>query len=413
MDRFSQRIALVCGGLCLAVALLLVLVSHLSSRYILEQQRADHSRSLIEDIARDVAPVLAQGDLIRLESMLRSIQERHKLRWLSVLDLDERPLGHAGEQMILAGRQYRQALTIGDHVAGELILVRGPDAALDEQRHMSLGLLFLAVLASLFVAVLAGRWGYTIGQRLQALRDRLTLEEPGTVDEIASLEAAVQALPIELINSRSQFSANSNGDDNAMDAGFQEAGLLFIRLHSLARYVETLDENSLLQYTHSLQAMTTAVAGLYGGKLSVSREFGLTLIFSGDHAAGGSAFRCVSSAWLLQRLARELGTRRPLQFDLGLACAPGEANRDPEFSPGEAAIYPDLYNQHVLNDLAVRTESPGNEILVADSLASDDELSRRCEFENGDGWCALTGFEEPYADQLGRQYQLLLRELAG
>jgi hypothetical protein len=220
-------------------------------------------------------------------------------------------------------------------------------------------------------------------------------------------------LPVELINSRSHFSASSKDEDDAADAGFQEAGLLFIRLRSLARYVETLDENSLLQYTRSVQAMTTAVAGLYGGKLSVSREFGLTLIYSGDHSAGGTVFRCVSSAWLLQRLATELGRRRPLQFDLGLACATGEASRNPEFSPGGVAIYPDLYNQHVLNDLAARTESLDTGILVADSLAGEDELSRRCQFEEGNGWHTLTGFEEPYADRLERQYQLLFRELAG
>ena len=93
MHRISQRMALLCGGLCLALALLLVLVSSFSSRYLIDQQAATFTRALTLELAKQVAPVVATGDLVRLEATLRSLRERHDLQQIIVTDLDERPLG--------------------------------------------------------------------------------------------------------------------------------------------------------------------------------------------------------------------------------------------------------------------------------------------------------------------------------
>ena len=66
MRKFPQRMALVTGGLCLGISLLLVFVGHLSSRYILDQQRDEHARVLMEQLKRELASVVARNDLIRL-----------------------------------------------------------------------------------------------------------------------------------------------------------------------------------------------------------------------------------------------------------------------------------------------------------------------------------------------------------
>ena len=402
MQRLSQRIALVTGALCLGVGLSLVGISHLSSRYILEQQRDEFAESLLTQLTREVAPAIAQNDLIRLEANLRVLRERHGLQMIAVTDLEERPLGQAGEPLTSDSVSYSGSLTIDDHIAGELTITYADDPALVEQQRMTLGLLFLAILSSLFAGALAGRWGQTAATRLAALRERLAPGAPEEADELAALEKAVESLPLDLL-----LPVDSPGEESV---DFEEAGLLFIRLESLTRYVETLDEHSLVKYTQSLRELIDKVAGLYGGQLSVSREFGALLFFSGAHAAGNPGFRSVSSAWLLQRLAGAASAAGSLNYQLGVACGTGEAGR-PQGAPGAAAnLYTDLYNQHIIDDLAILAETPGDGVYLNATLAEDQEVRNRCKLAQADRGWLVEGFEEPYSDLLERQLRLLMNE---
>ncbi len=300
MHRISQRLALLCGSLCLALALVLVLIGNLSSRYILEQQSRAQLATLATELAAQVAPLVAVGDLVRLEATLRGMRGRHNLQQLTVEDLDERPLGQAGSGITPNSSVTRAQVTIDGNIAGELEIVSAPDPALEEQRGMSFGLLVLGILGSLFAAALAGRWGQDHAGRINALRVQLAGSGSGADaagDELAALEGAVAALPLDLL--RPPADSEQQGGD------YQEAGLLYVSLASLARYVETLDEQSLLEYTEAQRELIAAAAALYGGSLSVVREFGLLVSFTGDHATGSPGFRAVSCAGVHR------GRRRP------------------------------------------------------------------------------------------------------
>lgn len=392
MHRISQRLALLCGGLCLALALLLALVSSLSSRYLIDQQAATFTRALTLELANQVAPVVATGDLIRLEATLRGLRERHGLQQITVTDLDERPLGQSGNALTPDSLRFTAPLEIDGHIAGELTLARAPDATREDLKGMAFGLLFLAVLGSLFAAALAGRWGQRLGARIGALGERLAASSENE-DELAALEQAVADLPVELLTPPDPT------DHSATD--FEEAGLLYIRLASLARYVEKLDEQSLLEYTEAQRKLIESVASLYGGELSVAREFGVLVSFAGSHSSGSPGFRALCVAWLLRQLAAELDANRRLSYTLDLACGIGEASRD-----SQRDIYPALYNQHVIDDLAAH--SRGEDIAVSPALAGDGDVANRCELAGTEGYRVLAGFSD--SDLLERQRQLLLRE---
>jgi hypothetical protein len=184
-----------------------------------------------------------------------------------------------------------------------------------------------------------------------------------------------------------------------------------VRLKSLARYVETLDEQSLLDYTDELRHLFEGVTALYGGQLSVAREFAVLVLFSGDHGAGSPGFRAACAAWLLGRLADDLSSRRPLQFRFAMACGVGEAGRYRGTDTPGKSLYADLYNQHIIDDLSALADDKAGALRLSKALAGRSEMQSRCRLDMTSEPARLEAFEEPYADLLERQHQLLIREL--
>ena len=403
MHKISQQLALVCGGLCLLVGLALVLVGSLSSRFILEQQQDSHGAELARQLARELAPTIATGDLISLEVKLRRLRKRHALEQLTVYDLEQAPLGRAGNNGGPDKLEYRSQLLIDGNIAGELTLLMTPGPALLEQQRMSWGLLFLACLLSVFVAALGLKLGQKLAGRLNALDEALTLDpaaaEPDRQgNELSRLETSVSKLPLELLK--------APDSEQAKPSDYRDAGLLYLRLDSLGSYVETLDENSLLNYTERLRQIIHGAAQLYDGKLSVARQFGLLVSFGGTHAAGSPTFRALSVASLVSRLTRSQQAEGQLSHAISQAVGISESGVGSSLD-----IYPDLYNQHIIDELAAMTVAHPSDILLSHAATEDVDTRGRCSVSGVSGHTLLAGFEEPYNDLLERQRELLLRKL--
>jgi hypothetical protein len=396
MRGLPQNLAWICGGLCLMVALPLVLLSSLSSRYILEQEQRANGSTLATIVASDLAPVMARGDLILLEVSLRQIHSRHQLAGIRVEDVDGRTLGSAGASAEAGSVAYRSLINIDDNIAGELILLVPAAATDSEIQRMNLGLVSLALLLSLFAAALAARWGQGPASRLRALSEKLALgDDIDAGGEIDQLEEAVTKLPLELLKPPAAATGTT--------ADYSDAGLLYIHLESLSHYVETLDEASLLQHTELQRRLVSGAAQLYGGKMTVVRQFGLLVSFSDRQSAGSPAFRAVSTAWLIQLAASEAGTGHSLRIRLSQACGISETGVG-----SSQDIYPDLYNQHLVDELAGLASSPPGGIHLTQAVAVEGEITNRCRLRGEDRM--LTGFEEPYCDLLERQRELLLKD---
>jgi hypothetical protein len=394
---FAQRVAVVCGALCLLATLVLATVGNLSSRYILRQQFSTNSESLAQQLARDVAPILEQADLISLEVTLRQLLDRHGLLQLAVMDVEGRQISGAGDAAT-PGPDFAAPITIGGNLAGDLVLRRPADTAMVDQEWMSLGLFTFALLISLFSAGVAAAWAQRIADRLQRAGDRLNTgkQRDDTGDELDRLESSIERLPLDLLTTPA-------GAADSM-AEYQSAGLVYVRLNSLSRYVETLDEVSLLRYIELQRKLLAGAAELYGGELTVCRQFGVLLWFAGSHASGAPASRAAATAWLIQRVAGSLQLR--LRLDLSLACGISESGIG-----SNTDLYPGLYCQHVVDDMAELTSNEPGRVVLSGDISGDPELVTRARLEELDGVLSLAGFNEPWLDLLERQEQLLLKQL--
>ncbi|MEM0954200.1 MAG: hypothetical protein AAGI24_08670 [Pseudomonadota bacterium] len=404
MHRISQRFALIGGSLCLLFTLLLVLIGSLSSRYQLEQQFGAFHQRLALDLAYEVAPFIARVDLIGLETTLRELHTRHGLQQIEVVDLESRPLGQAGTGTSGDSFFFSAPVSIDKDLAAELTFAVVPGTAMAEQQGMSLGLMALAVLSALVAAIILRQQAQRLEQRMTSLRARLTRDSAGVgeasqtgkeQDALEALEFAIDQLPLELIMPK------DSGDQRTGE--FREAGLLYIQLSSLARYAETLNEQALQDYTESLRHMIESIATLYGGQLTVAREMGLCVQFSGEHPAGSAGYRAAASGWLLRQLSADRSASSRLSYTLALSCGLGEASAD-----SHRDIYPALYNQPIIDELATLA----SELLVqvTPALQSDADISNRCKLGSEGDRLHIIAFTEPQADLLERQHQLLLRE---
>jgi hypothetical protein len=399
MRGLPHNLAWICGGLCLIVALPLVLLNNLAIRYLLEQEQLTHGNTLASIVARDLAPVMATGDLISLEVSLRQIHSRHHLAGIRVEGVEGRTLGSAGASADPANAAYHSLINIDGNIAGEVILLIPPGASDTEIQRMNLGLLSLALLLSLFAGALAARWGQGLASRLRILSEKLVLGGADSIDteaggEIDQLEEAVARLPLDLLKPPAAATGTT--------ADYRDAGLLYVHLDSLSQYVETLDETSLLQHTELQRRLVSSAAQLYGGNMSVVRQFGLLVSFSDQQPAESPAFRAVSTAWLIHLAAGEAGTGQSLRIRLSQSCGISETGIGTSQD-----IYPDLYNQHLVDELVELATSPTGGIHLSDAMAAEGDITNRCRLEGQ----VLTGFEEPYCDLLERQRELLLREL--
>jgi hypothetical protein len=397
-----QRIAIVCGGLCLVTALALVIVGNMSSRYILQQTIDQRGAELANLLATDLAPVLGNADLISLEVTLGQLAARHKLAALSVYDVDGRQISASGDTWNRAWPAFEAPIVIDDHLAGRVGIVQQPPPAIGEQRTMALGLFMLAALLALFASALSASWAQSIATRLRSAIEQLTLDthDPGpdaSDYELDLLEQRIAGLPLDLLKSPAVAPQTM--------ADYESAGLLYVRLNSLASYAETLDEASLLRFTEFQRRLLSHAADLYAGQLTVARQFGLLLSFSGADPSGSPACRAASVAWLIREIAEELEGDIPFKLSLSLACAVSEAG-----TGSNSDIYPGLYCQHLVDELAEMTGGEGNHIALGEGMCEDDELQRRARIAT-DEPASLEGFSEPWLDLLERQRQILLRQL--
>ena len=118
----------------------------------------------------------------------------------------------------------------------------------------------------------------------------------------------------------------------------------------------------------------------------------------------GSGIAGLSCGWLLQQLAADLDEARRLSYRLGLACGLGEASRD-----SNRDIYPALYNQHIIDELAEAASD--SKVLVSEALTADGDIANRCRLEGEGRFRVLAELTGPQVDLLERQRQLVLQEL--
>ena len=205
------------------------------------------------------------------------------------------------------------------------------------------------------------------------------------------------ALPLDLLKSQN---LSQPGDDH-----YRDTAILCISLKHLPGYLDTLDDSRLQEYVGLLHRIAFGSAGFYGGELSVIRQFGLAIYFSGAHSIGSPVLRAASCAWLLAQATTLAEKTERLSFLPGLAIGISELGR------GDAEnIYPGLYTQATLDDLLELSRQDVDAILLSSRAAEDEGLTSRIGIDVIDEkWMAIGDISSRHMDLLSRQLTLLRR----
>jgi uncharacterized membrane protein affecting hemolysin expression len=400
----GQQLALVAAGMCLLVSLALVALGAISSHHMQLQQQEAFGMALAHQIARRIGTALETGDLLGVSASLQHFVETSSAEEVAIFDVEGKALGQAGEAQGQELSQYQAPVHIESDIAGQVVITLSTDEARAAHLRLVLSLLGLAVLLSLAVYAVTRHLGQRLAQRLNGLSRTITLDDDGGTlprNEISALARRVEALPMDLLRTRSEVSSR--------EENYRTTAVLYIHLTSLVDYVDTLDEGSLHRYTDRLHQVVYAAAGFYGGKLQVSRQFGLAVFFSGDNKSGSSAFRAASCAWLIKAVTTELEKQMPLSMSIAMAVGQSELGMG-----DEADIYPGLYIQHTLDELQAVCASKPPRILLSPAVCEDVDIAGRLQQQATElhDYGMVEAFEGPYRDLLERQLRLVLRRLS-
>ncbi|MCB1842501.1 MAG: hypothetical protein KDI09_06025 [Halioglobus sp.] len=400
----GQQLAVAAALLCLVVSLALVTLGAISSKHMQAQLQQSYGSSLAQLIARSVSTAMESGDLLSVSASLQRFVSVSAADQVVLTGVDGKELGQAGNALSALSQRYTAEVYIDQDVAGRVTVTLDDTAARAAQRRFVLSLLGLAILLSLTAYGAARQLGQRVGKQLRAMARSITLaeEEPGQTpaNEVQALSHQIAALPMDLLRTRSE--------PRPQDENYQTTAVLYLHLTSLSGYVDTLDEASLQRYTNQLHQVVYAAAGFYAGDLQVARQFGLAVYFSGHSKAGTAAFRAASCAWLVRAVCRELEQQMSLSMNIAMAISQSE------LGVGNADdIYPGLYMQHTLDELALICASKPPQLLLSPKACEDLDIASRLQVAPTDvgDYALIEEFAGSYRDLLERQLRLIMKRL--
>jgi len=398
----SHQLALVAAGCCLIATLILVTVASQSTQSILNTTLQEHAQAAVANLGLRAGNELATGDRLGLAAALQFYTDQKLFSGARALDVDGNELAVAGATTT-GGSLYRHAILIDGNSAGSVELYLDLTPQLEAKETLLWGLIALAGLLSTAVFAITRPMGQRLASDISdavAQLDAISNEPSVSINELHKLRDSVNSLPLDLLKSQ-----NLSHQD---EEHYRDTAILCIALKHLPGYLDTLDDTRLQGYVGLLHRLAYGAAGFYGGELSVIRQFGLAIYFSGSHSIGSPVLRAASCAWLLAQSAALAEKTERLSFMPGLAIGVSELGR------GDAEdIYPGLYTQATLDELLELAHQDVDAILLSSRAAEDDGLTARVGIDVIDErWMALGDIGSRHMDLLTRQLALLRRVVA-
>jgi len=398
----SHQLALVAAGCCLIATLILVTVASQSTQSILNTTLQEHAQAAVANLGLRAGNELATGDRLGLAAALQFYTDQNLFSGARALDVDGNELAVAGATTT-GGSLYRHAILIDGNSAGSVELYLDLTPQLEAKETLLWGLIALAGLLSTAVFAITRPMGQRLASDISdavAQLDAISNEPSVSINELHKLRDSVNSLPLDLLKSQ-----NLSHQD---EEHYRDTAILCIALKHLPGYLDTLDDTRLQGYVGLLHRLAYGAAGFYGGELSVIRQFGLAIYFSGSHSIGSPVLRAASCAWLLAQSAALAEKTERLSFMPGLAIGVSELGR------GDAEdIYPGLYTQATLDELLELAHQDVDAILLSSRAAEDGGLTARVGIDVIDErWMALGEIGSRHMDLLTRQLALLRRVVA-
>ena len=351
---------------------------------------------ILSSAASRTSGLIAAGDLLTVSSELNRLIANDLVAAASVADVEGEPLVTVGTPV--SDVQYQGPLKIGPDLAGTLTITLNTKARDTTLRWTITG---LSLVIAMFIYALTTSLYRGHANRLWSLVTRVsqqkTSERAG--DPLDELDDALSALPLDLIDT----SSSEAMDESAM----RSMAVVTLSLDHLTRYIETLDELSLVSYVATYEALLKAVAQMLGGTTDTNRPQSLSMSFEGEWRGMTSPLRATVGSALLQQLLPVAERSRRLKFAAGIGVSHSDLGR------GEhASAYAGLYIQTALDEAHVLAQRAGTSIKLATSISGFEEVTDLFDtIDTADGDCQLGSPTSAFLPELEKQSRLLQRRL--
>ena len=393
---FGQRAGFVAAVAVIIAAQITLSLSLISQETIDDDERAAYAKVILSSVASRTSGLIAAGDLLTVASELNRLVANDLVAAATVSDVEGEPLVSVGTPA--GDAHYQGPLTIGPDLAGTLTITLNARPADGALRWTITGLSLViaafvfGITTSLYAAHTNKLWALLAKVSQQSKTSRVG-------DPLEELDTALSALPLDLIDT----SAPEELDESAM----RSMAVVTLSLDHLARYIETLDEVSLLGYVATYEALLTAVSQMLGGTTQTNRSQSLSMSFEGQWRGMSPPLRATVAAALIQHLLPVAERSRRLKFTAGI----GVSHSD--LSHGEqASAYAGLYIQAALDEAHTLAQRAGTAIKLANSLSEFSEITELFDtIDTADGDCQLGSPTTVFLPELEKQSRLLQRRL--
>ena len=393
---FGQRAGVVAAVAIFIAAQIALTLSLVSQENKAEAERAEYAKVILNSVASRTSGLIAAGDLLTVASELNRLVANEVVTGATVSDVEGEPLVAVGASSDNA--RYQGTLKIGPDLAGTLSITLNTQPV-DATLRWTITGLSLVMAAFIFGVTTSLYRGQT--DRLWSLVARLSQKKTRerTGDPLEELNTALSALPLDLIDT----SSSEEVDESAM----QSMAVVTLSLDHLTRYIETLDEVSLVSYVATYEALLTAVAQMLGGLTQTNRSQSLSMTFEGQWRGMSSPMRAAVAAALLQHLLPVAERSRRLKFSAGI----GISHSD--LSQGErASAYAGLYIQSALDEAHTLAQRAGTAIKLASTISAVTQVTELFDvIETADGDSQLGPPTAVFLPELEKQSRLLQRRL--
>lgn len=393
---FGQRAGVVAAVAIFIAAQIALTLSLISQENKAEAERAEYAKVILNSVASRTSGLIAAGDLLTVASELNRLVANEVVTGATVSDVEGEPLVAVGTSSDNAC--YQGTLKIGPDLAGTLSITLNTQPV-DATLRWTITGLSLVMAAFIFGVTTSLYRGQT--DRLWSLVARLSQKKTRerTGDPLEELDTALSALPLDLIDT----SSSEEVDESAM----QPMAVVTLSLDHLTRYIETLDEVSLVSYVATYEALLTAVAQMLGGLTQTNRSQSLSMTFEGQWRGMSSPMRAAVAAALLQHLLPVAERSRRLKFSAGIGISQSD------LSQGErASAYAGLYIQSALDEAHTLAQRAGTAIKLASTISAVTQVTELFDvIETADGDSQLGPPTAVFLPELEKQSRLLQRRL--
>lgn len=393
---FSQK----AGGLAafgvLISAQIALGLSLVSQHSLQEQERAAYARAILKSVASRTSGLIASGDLLTVSSELNRLTETDLVASAGITDVEGNVVMAVGEA---PGTQtFQGPLMIGPDLAGTLTITLSTAPSSTTLFATITGLSFVLALF-LYGVIIALSREYT--NRLWGMFKRVSQNRSvdTTGDPVDALDEALSELPLDLID----LSEDAEVDDTALTS----MAVMTLSLDHLPRYIETVDEMTLVGYVATYETILKAIGEMLGGDSQSIRQRSLSLVFEGQWRGMSPGLRASVGAALLQQLLHVAERSKRLKF----ACGVGVGCSD--LARGERrSAYASLYVQSTFDEALAIAQRAGTAVKLAPSAQGLSEVEALFDvIDTADGDCQLGQALPSFLPELDKQSRLLQRRL--